>query len=79
MHRLHKFLLQPRGVQPVEVSTTKSVEQVSLKAKKVVGKIRVEGKVKGVMRTIYRNLIFGRIGRAMELLSIILDLLSFFI
>ncbi|XWS47271.1 hypothetical protein CRYUN_Cryun14cG0138100 [Craigia yunnanensis] len=41
---LHKFLLQPRGVQPVEVSTTKSVEQVSLKAKKVVGKIRVEVK-----------------------------------
>ncbi|XVF31964.1 hypothetical protein REPUB_Repub17cG0040800 [Reevesia pubescens] len=41
---LHKFLLQPRGVQPVEVSTTKSVEQVSLKAKKVVGKIKVEVK-----------------------------------
>ncbi|KAK8517885.1 hypothetical protein V6N13_128043 [Hibiscus sabdariffa] len=41
---LHKFLLQPRGVQPVEVSTTKGVEQVSLKAKKVVGKIRVEVK-----------------------------------
>ncbi|XP_022758871.1 uncharacterized protein LOC111305517 [Durio zibethinus] len=41
---LHKFLLQPRGVQPVEVSTNKSVEQVSLKAKKVVGKIRVEVK-----------------------------------
>ncbi|KAB2022565.1 hypothetical protein ES319_D07G221400v1 [Gossypium barbadense] len=41
---LHKFLLQPRGVQPVEVSTTKSVEQVSLKAKKIVGKIRVEVK-----------------------------------
>ncbi|XWS75937.1 hypothetical protein CRYUN_Cryun01aG0134500 [Craigia yunnanensis] len=41
---LHKFLLQPRGVQPVEVSTIKSVEQVSLKAKKVVGKIRVEVK-----------------------------------
>ncbi|PPS03967.1 hypothetical protein GOBAR_AA16698 [Gossypium barbadense] len=41
---LHKFLLQPRGVQPVEVSTTKSVEQVSLKAKKIVGKIRLEVK-----------------------------------
>ncbi|GLT49920.1 hypothetical protein SLA2020_234460 [Shorea laevis] len=40
---LHKFLLQPRGVQPVEVSTTTSAEPVtSLKAKKVVGKIRVE-------------------------------------
>ncbi|EOX93622.1 Uncharacterized protein TCM_002512 isoform 1 [Theobroma cacao] len=41
---LHKFLLQPRGVQPVEVSTTKNVEQFSLKAKKVAGKIRVEVK-----------------------------------
>ncbi|GMI69179.1 RESPONSIVENESS TO ABA SALT AND DROUGHT 1 [Hibiscus trionum] len=41
---LHKFLLQLRGVQPVEVSTRKSVEQVSLKAKKVVGKLRVEVK-----------------------------------
>ncbi|KAK2647676.1 hypothetical protein Ddye_015165 [Dipteronia dyeriana] len=40
---LHKYLLQPRGVQPIEVRTTKSAEQVcSLKAKKVMGKIRVE-------------------------------------
>ena len=45
-------MLQPRGVQPVEVSTTKCVEQVSLKAKKVVGKIRVEGMVKGVKEKI---------------------------
>ncbi|XVF81368.1 hypothetical protein PTKIN_Ptkin15bG0149500 [Pterospermum kingtungense] len=40
---LHKILLQPRGIQPVEVSTTKN-EQVTLKTKKVVGKIRVEVK-----------------------------------
>ncbi|OMO95550.1 hypothetical protein COLO4_15810 [Corchorus olitorius] len=35
---LHKYLLQPRGVQLVEVNTAKSIEQVSLKTKKVVGK-----------------------------------------
>ncbi|KAL5865487.1 hypothetical protein ACOSQ3_003001 [Xanthoceras sorbifolium] len=40
---LHKYLLQPRGVQPIEVRTTMSAEQVcTLKAKKVMGKIRVE-------------------------------------
>ncbi|KAE8075472.1 hypothetical protein FH972_014188 [Carpinus fangiana] len=40
---LHKFLLQPRGVQPMEGRTSKSVEQICLlNAKKVVGKIRVE-------------------------------------
>ncbi|GMY09592.1 hypothetical protein FCV25MIE_04831 [Fagus crenata] len=40
---LHNFLLQPRGVQPMEGRTTKSVEQICpSKTKKVVGKIRVE-------------------------------------
>eukprot|EP00257_Ricinus_communis_P019201 XP_015578120.1 uncharacterized protein LOC8288297 isoform X1 [Ricinus communis] len=40
---LHKFLLQPRGVQAVEVATSKNAEQICpLKVKKVVGKIRVE-------------------------------------
>ncbi|KAL6312071.1 hypothetical protein AAG906_027278 [Vitis piasezkii] len=39
---LQKFLLQPRGTQPIE-GGAKNVEQTcSLKAKKVVGKIRVE-------------------------------------
>lgn len=74
IYSLHKFLLQPRGVQPVEVSTTKNVEQFSLKAKKVAGKIRVEGKAKGYMATIYTNLIFGRMGRLMEFLSITIHL-----
>ncbi|XP_011008188.1 PREDICTED: uncharacterized protein LOC105113635 [Populus euphratica] len=42
---LHKFLLQPRRIQPVAVNSTKIVEQTCpLKAKKVVGKIRVEVK-----------------------------------
>ncbi|PON88015.1 hypothetical protein TorRG33x02_162170 [Trema orientale] len=41
---LHNYLLQPRGVQPIEDRSTKNTEQKSaLKAKKVVGKIRVEG------------------------------------
>ncbi|XP_065876631.1 uncharacterized protein [Euphorbia lathyris] len=40
---LHKFLLQPRGVQAREVTTTRNAEQLyPLKVKKVVGKIRVE-------------------------------------
>ncbi|KAM3684561.1 hypothetical protein ACJW31_11G053000 [Castanea mollissima] len=40
---LHNFLLQPRAAQPMEGRTTKSVEQIcGSKAKKVVGKIRVE-------------------------------------
>ncbi|KAJ4847075.1 hypothetical protein Tsubulata_040364 [Turnera subulata] len=40
---LHNFLLQPRGVQPTEVGSTKNAEQIfTVKAKKVVGKIRVE-------------------------------------
>ncbi|KAA8526659.1 hypothetical protein F0562_008138 [Nyssa sinensis] len=40
---LHKFLLQPRGVQSKERRGTKSTEQTCPpKAKKVVGKIRVE-------------------------------------
>ncbi|KAJ0052672.1 hypothetical protein Pint_01781 [Pistacia integerrima] len=40
---LHKFLLQPRGVQPIELTTTKGAEQVyPVKAKKVMGKIKVE-------------------------------------
>lgn len=44
--RLHKFLLQPRGVKPVESISNEGSEQVcSLKAKKVVGKVRVEGMV----------------------------------
>ncbi|KAI5565855.1 hypothetical protein BDE02_14G147700 [Populus trichocarpa] len=42
---LHKFLLQPRRIQPVAVNSTKIAEQTCpLKAKKVVGKIRVEVK-----------------------------------
>lgn len=42
---LHKFLLQPRGVQPTEGGLHKSMEQTfPIKAKKVVGKIRVEVK-----------------------------------
>ncbi|KAG2719653.1 hypothetical protein I3843_03G262600 [Carya illinoinensis] len=42
---LHKFLLHPKGVQPMEVRTTKSVEQIcSMNTEKVVGKIRVEVK-----------------------------------
>ena len=41
---LHKFLLQPRGVKPVESVSNDGANQVSsVKAKKVVGKIRVEG------------------------------------
>ncbi|KAK9285459.1 hypothetical protein L1049_024652 [Liquidambar formosana] len=40
---LHKFLLQPRGIQLTEGRINKSMEQTCpLKAKKVVGKIRVE-------------------------------------
>ncbi|KAF2284718.1 hypothetical protein GH714_029526 [Hevea brasiliensis] len=40
---LHKFLLQPRGVQPIEVRTMKNAEQIfPSKIKKVAGKIRVE-------------------------------------
>ncbi|KAH9793931.1 Portal protein [Citrus sinensis] len=42
---LHKFLLQPRGVKPVELGNSKGVQHVHLvKAKKVMGKIRVEVK-----------------------------------
>ncbi|XP_038704638.1 uncharacterized protein LOC120000578 [Tripterygium wilfordii] len=42
---LHKFLLQPRHVQPAVVRTNENVEQIfPLKVKKVVGKIRVEVK-----------------------------------
>lgn len=42
--RLHNFLLQPRGSQQMERSTTKNVEQAyPVKVKKVIGKIRVEG------------------------------------
>ncbi|GAV68420.1 hypothetical protein CFOL_v3_11923 [Cephalotus follicularis] len=40
---LYKFLLQPRGVQPLEVRTINSAEHICpSKVKKVVGKIRVE-------------------------------------
>ncbi|CAL1408017.1 unnamed protein product [Linum trigynum] len=40
---LHKFLLQPRGVQATEVRTAKNAEQMgSSRVKKVVGKIRVD-------------------------------------
>uniref|UniRef100_A0A2C9UVX2 Uncharacterized protein n=1 Tax=Manihot esculenta TaxID=3983 RepID=A0A2C9UVX2_MANES len=40
---LHNFLLQPRGVQPIEVKTMNNAEQTfPSKPKKVVGKIRVE-------------------------------------
>ncbi|XP_047333688.1 uncharacterized protein LOC124937465 [Impatiens glandulifera] len=40
---LHKFLLQPRGLQPIEKTGIERVEQVcSQKVKKVVGKMRVE-------------------------------------
>ncbi|WCJ37293.1 hypothetical protein M5689_018443 [Euphorbia peplus] len=40
---LHKFLLQPRGVQAKEVTTTRNAEQLyPLKIKKAVGKMRVE-------------------------------------
>ncbi|GAY56183.1 hypothetical protein CUMW_169910, partial [Citrus unshiu] len=43
--RLHKFLLQPRGVKPVELGNSKGAQHVHLvKAKKVMGKIRVEVK-----------------------------------
>ncbi|GAB4859291.1 hypothetical protein Ancab_010753 [Ancistrocladus abbreviatus] len=43
---LHKFLLQPRGVQQIDSGATESIDQArSLKLKKVVGKIRVEGKL----------------------------------
>ncbi|KAL8152252.1 hypothetical protein V2J09_010012 [Rumex salicifolius] len=42
---LHKFLLQPRGAKPIESSSNEGAEQVcSIKAKKVLGKIRVEVK-----------------------------------
>ncbi|KAF8410912.1 hypothetical protein HHK36_003449 [Tetracentron sinense] len=42
---LHNFLLQPRGIHPMEGRTAKSAEQTcSLKANRVVGKIRVEVK-----------------------------------
>lgn len=45
-YRLHNFLLQPRGVQPIEVKTMNNAEQTfPSKPKKVVGKIRVEGKI----------------------------------
>lgn len=44
--RLHNFLLQPRGVQPMETSSAKTAEQTgALKVKKAIGKIRVEGMV----------------------------------
>ncbi|KAI5339991.1 hypothetical protein L3X38_019265 [Prunus dulcis] len=40
---LNTFLLQPRGVQPVEAKTSRNADQIfPPKAKKVVGKIRVE-------------------------------------
>lgn len=43
-NRLHKLLLQPRGVQPLERKDTANPEQVCpLKVKRVVGKVRVEG------------------------------------
>ncbi|XP_057954737.1 uncharacterized protein LOC131148823 isoform X2 [Malania oleifera] len=42
---LHKFLLQPRGVQPMEGRTAKCMEQIrSSKGKNIVGNIRVEVK-----------------------------------
>ncbi|XP_004305865.1 PREDICTED: uncharacterized protein LOC101301517 [Fragaria vesca subsp. vesca] len=42
---LNTFLLQPRGLQPLEAKTSGNAEQIShLRAKKVVGKIRVEVK-----------------------------------
>ncbi|XP_062107072.1 uncharacterized protein LOC133818305 isoform X3 [Humulus lupulus] len=41
---LHNYLLQPRGAQPIEDRHTKNAEQKCPKAKKVVGKIRVEVK-----------------------------------
>ncbi|KAF4360031.1 uncharacterized protein LOC115699041 isoform X1 [Cannabis sativa] len=41
---LHNYLLQPRGAQPIEDRHTNNAEQKCPKAKKVVGKIRVEVK-----------------------------------
>ncbi|PRQ52410.1 hypothetical protein RchiOBHm_Chr2g0155201 [Rosa chinensis] len=42
---LNTFLLQPRGMQPLEAKTSRNGEQISHpRAKKVVGKIRVEAK-----------------------------------
>lgn len=44
--RLHSFLLQPRGMQPMKASSSKAAEQTgTLKVKKAIGKIRVEGMV----------------------------------
>lgn len=44
-YRLHKFLLQPRGVRSTEESRNVKVEQKTpLKSKNVVRKLRVEGK-----------------------------------
>ncbi|CAK9151820.1 unnamed protein product [Ilex paraguariensis] len=53
---LHKFLLRPRGRQPME-SASKSTEQACpLKVKKVVGKIRVEvRKVRVIPRRKLKN------------------------
>lgn len=46
LSRLHNYLLQPRGVRQIEDKPTKNTEQkCALKAKKVVGNIRVEGEV----------------------------------
>lgn len=43
-YRLHKFLLQPRGVRSTEESKNVKVEQKTpLKSKNVVRKLRVEG------------------------------------
>jgi hypothetical protein len=41
--RLHKLLLQPRGVKPVASENTDKA--CPMKVKKVIGKIRVEGMV----------------------------------
>lgn len=46
INRLHHYLLQPRALQPLEGRTNKNAEQICpSKAKKVVGKIKVEGKL----------------------------------
>lgn len=41
--RLHKLLLQPRGVKQAETSTKTREQTTTLKGKRIVGKIRVEG------------------------------------
>lgn len=43
MLRLHKLLLRPRGAQAAESNSKTTKQAMTLKVKRIVGKIRVEG------------------------------------